>query len=102
MSFLQSSCRPKRSGCPVASQLNRLIALAVRLNMLTLEVEACLPDCPAAIDQELARLAGQFDRAYLRVLKLGTPLNTYFITTDSTGSRYSLRLVSEGVEYHVI
>ena len=101
MSLLQSPCRPKRSGYPVASQLKVLIALAVRLNMLTLQVEACLPDCPAAIDRELARLAGQFDGAYLRALKLGTPLNTDFTITDGTGCHYLLRLISEGVEYHL-
>lgn len=97
MSLLQSSYRPERSGCTVASQLNTLTALAIRLNILTVQVEACPTERLASLDKELERLAAQFDKACTQAEELGVPLDTEFMTTDEAGRCYLLALTVEGV-----
>lgn len=101
MKLLQPPYKFMCSECPVASQVNILLELAIKLNTLTCEVEACLSNCPLTIEQELEKAAIRFDKACARAAKLGVPLNTELTTTDHNGRYYLLSLTNEGVEYRV-
>lgn len=89
------------SGCPIVAQLNVLTDLAVRLNILTAQVEACLTEWLPPLERELERLVAQFDRACSDAERLGVPFNTEFETTDEAGRCYLLALTAEGVLFQV-
>jgi hypothetical protein len=89
------------SGCPIAAHLNVLTDLAVRLNILTAQVEVCPTEWLLSLEGELERLVAQFDRACSDAERLGVPFNIEFETTDEAGRCYLLALTAEGVLFQV-
>jgi hypothetical protein len=90
--------RVERLGDP---SLSLLIDLAVKLEMVSREIETSQSYCPAAMEHALEQLATQFDKAFARAVKLGVPLNTQLKTIDREGRAYLVCLTDEGVEYRV-